>query len=78
MNQLDCKNFYDFIRKNIADLKSEILQTDHDDFMDINKNLNNLENKLKKEINELEKHTEQDRFIIAFYDETNAGKSTDL
>lgn len=43
---------------------------------DVQKMLDELQNKLNDEIEELKKNSEWDIFTIAFYGETNAGKST--
>lgn len=43
---------------------------------EVKNTLNDLNNNFKKEIDKLEEHSEWDKFCIAFFGETNAGKST--
>lgn len=72
---------YEEIIKNIKKLLSDLKNNDYDgilakDISAVEKNLDLIDKNITKEYNELKKLSEWDNFTIAFYGETNAGKST--
>ena len=73
---------YNFILTKIKELRESILKVQLFDeeakkkHEEIKSKLDIIVNKLEKKIKELENNSEWDRFTVAFYGETNAGKST--
>ena len=73
---------YNFILTKVKELREHILkmQLSHEEAKEkqkeIKSRLDIIVNKLEKKIKELENNSEWDRFTVAFYGETNAGKST--
>lgn len=73
---------YDFIVENIQNIESELNKSSDDEkfyqakqqVIQIIQKFRN--NEINKSIEELKKNQEWDTFTIAFYGETNAGKST--
>ena len=73
---------YNFILTKVKELREHILKMQLSDEeakekqKEIKSRLDIIVNKLEKKIKELENNSEWDRFTVAFYGETNAGKST--
>ena len=73
---------YNFILTKVKELRENILrvQLSDDEAKEKQKEIKNrldiIVNELEKKIKELENNSEWDRFTVAFYGETNAGKST--
>ena len=73
---------YNFILTKVKELRENILrvQLSDDEAKEKQKEIRNrldiIVNELEKKIKELENNSEWDRFTVAFYGETNAGKST--
>lgn len=71
---------YDTIREKIGSIISSIEQNAEDQLKavasDSLENLGKINEKIQNEYHDLKKSSEWDRFTIAFYGETNAGKST--
>ena len=73
---------YNFILTKVKELREHILKMQLFDEeakekqKEIKSRLDIIVNKLEKKIKELENNSEWDRFTVAFYGETNAGKST--
>ena len=73
---------YNFILTKVKELREHILKMQLSDKEakekqgEIKDRLDSIVNKLEKKIKELENNSEWDRFTVAFYGETNAGKST--
>lgn len=76
------QEIYSYVLMNIKKLKESILEVDvfnlelKTDKERIEKNLDEINKKLENSITNLENNSEWDKFTIAFYGETNAGKST--
>ena len=73
---------YNFILTKVKELREHVLKMQLSDREvkekqgEIKDGLDSIVNKLEKKIKELENNSEWDRFTVAFYGETNAGKST--
>ena len=81
MHNSSTKYIYDNISKKISIILASLdIETEDEDVTSAQKNAKEILRILKDEINEeysaLSKNAEWDRFTIAFYGETNAGKST--
>lgn len=79
----DIKLIYDDIKKDISDILLDIssvsnIEKDKDrKFLEeLLNSMQEMDKKFKEDINSLEKNAEWDKFTIAFFGETNAGKST--
>ena len=72
--------YYDEIISNIKDLKKSFKESENEKINELNKNalelFNQLESYSLKELNALKNSQEWQNLTIAFYGETNAGKST--
>lgn len=72
--------YYDEIISNIKDLKKSFKESENEKINELNKNalelFNQLESYSLKELNTLKNSQEWQNLTIAFYGETNAGKST--
>ena len=75
-------NYYSKIRKDISDILLNIEGFQSND-KEINESINEIKEKLlendkkfKKSLEDLEKNSEWDKFIVGFFGETNAGKSS--
>ena len=73
---------YNLILERVQELKEHVLKMQLSDKevqekqKEIKESLESIVYKLNSNINELKDNSEWDRFTIAFYGETNAGKST--
>lgn len=73
---------YNFILTKVKKLREHVLKMQLSDKEakerqeEIKKRLDSIVNELEKKIKELKNNSEWDRFTVAFYGETNAGKST--
>ena len=73
---------YNFILMKVKELREHVLKMQLSDKEakerqeEIKKRLDSIVNELEKKIKELKNNSEWDRFTVAFYGETNAGKST--
>lgn len=73
---------YAFILTKVKELREHVLKMQLSDKEakekqeEIKKRLDSIVNELEKKIKELKNNSEWDRFTVAFYGETNAGKST--
>ena len=71
---------YDTIREKIGSIISSIKQNAGDQLKTVASSslgsLQKINEKIQNEYHDLEQSSEWDRFVIAFYGETNAGKST--
>lgn len=73
---------YNFILTKVKELRDHVLKMQLSDKEakekqeEIKKRLDSIVNELEKKIKELKNNSEWDRFTVAFYGETNAGKST--
>ena len=81
MHNSSTKYIYDNIAKKVSAILASLdVETEDEDVASAQKNAKEILKILKDEINEeysaLSKNAEWDRFTIAFYGETNAGKST--
>ncbi len=70
---MNTKVIYEFMKQHINTLKENNKGNKSGETISI---IEDLDKKLQDEINDLEKNTEYDKFVIACYGETNAGKST--
>lgn len=81
-NIFEPAEIYSFILERVEELKEHVLKMQLSDKEvqekqeEIKKSLESIVYKLNSNINELKDNSEWDRFTIAFYGETNAGKST--
>ena len=81
-NKFEPTEIYNFILTKVGELKDYILNMElldkevKEQQEEIKKRLDFIVYKLNSNINELKDNSEWDRFMIAFYGETNAGKST--
>lgn len=79
-NNMQTKNIYDEIKQNIKETKNILLNNKDEKNSEVNQNalaiFTSFEKENSKELEELAKNQEWDSFTIAFYGETNAGKST--
>lgn len=82
MDKIDVKNKYDEVSVTLEDALKKaqsITFSEEDENAELKvivETLQTLNNEFKLEIDELEKSSEWDRFCMAFFGETNAGKST--
>src|SRR3712207_8115468 len=79
--QVESSLIYEQIQQQIDQLITELATLQHDEKIGADvtvaiDNLNTLNQKVQKEYDELKRLAEWKRFTIAFYGETNAGKST--
>ena len=79
----DIRLIYDDIKKDISDILLDIssvsnIEKDEDrKFLEgLLNSMKEMDKKFEEDINSLEKNAEWDKFTIAFFGETNAGKST--
>ena len=79
----DIRLIYDNIKKDISDILLDIfsvsnIEKDEDrKFLEgLLNSMKEMDKKFEEDINSLEKNAEWDKFTIAFFGETNAGKST--
>lgn len=81
-NKFKPTEIYNFILTKVEELKDYIFKMELSDKEaqekqeEVKKALDSIVYKLNSNINELKDNSEWDRFMIAFYGETNAGKST--
>ena len=81
-NKFKPTEIYNFILTKVEELKGYIFKMELSDKEaqekqeEVKKALDSIVYKLNSNINELKDNSEWDKFTIAFYGETNAGKST--
>lgn len=76
MIHIDTKDIFDCIRKEATNTASLLAEYDDDNLQESKKLFESFRSGFAEQAAELEQNTQWDSFSIAFYGETNAGKST--
>lgn len=76
MIHIDTKDIFDCIRKEATNTASLLAEYDDDNLQESKKLFESFRSGFAEQAAELEQNTQWDSFTIAFYGETNAGKST--